>query len=121
HAQDEQRRVTSTSLKGYLDVWVPKEAQKRGLDQRAEVVDGMATDAPAIFCGHCDLPLLRVEFVEAEGKVTLHDGTLQIVHHGDAADGTWELRLPPGLYKLVGTGTALIEHKGENGGTNVKF
>jgi caspase domain-containing protein len=123
-AKDPQRRVTSTSLGGYLDVWVQREAQNRGLHQRAEVVDGMARGAPAIFTGHCDSPLLRVEFVEAKGEVELSDGTGQLVHQGDAADGTWELGLSNGIYKLVETATGrclLFDHKGEKVGIHVKF
>lgn len=125
YAEDEGGPVTSKSLKGYLEVRVYNEAQRLGLYQRAEVVDGMATDAPAIFCGSPERSLLRIEFVTAEGEVSLTGGAGQLVQRGGVALGdVWELYLRHGLYKIREAATGrflLIDHKGEKGGTHVKF
>ncbi len=102
-----QGGVTATALKRYLEVNVPRIAQRHQHIQDARVMLDFAEDDQPIF--GCAMPAAnyRIAFSpQRTGSILLEGGNgLQVIQEGDASTGPWDVVLQPGLHRLEERGT----------------
>jgi hypothetical protein len=103
--------VTADRLTSLLALELEREAQLRGVFQRAYVETSFR---PESRFGVGRTAVLELRFVKRQGHVTLLDGSGRPVAEHVANETPWRLLLPRGLYRLEGGGqaTLLIDHDG---------
>ncbi|WP_170319947.1 caspase family protein [Polyangium spumosum] len=94
------RMVSAASLKRYLEASTEMRARERGLFQRAEVLDGLASEAR--FGSSTHPAILRISFCGwNKEQMVLYGPGCDEIRRGDASSGPWELELSPGIYKIA--------------------
>ena len=93
--------VTSTALKRYLELNVPRIAHDHEHTQIAQVVVDFPDATQPVFGSAKPSANFRIEFSAARtGEMVLEGPDLEEVRRGDASTGPWELTLVKGRYLL---------------------
>jgi hypothetical protein len=106
--------ITASDLKDAL------ERDIASVGQQAHVVNELLEGST--FGRRGILPQLEIRFAQAEGRVRLWDGALELIAEHDVGLGPWQLSLEAGLYKLEGGGRRpLVFQHGQEVVTHVEF
>jgi hypothetical protein len=103
--------VTSSALKQYLELNVPRIASDHQHTQVAQVVADFPDAAQPVFGSAKPSANFRIEFSAGRtGEMVLEGPDLEEVKRGDASTGPWQLPLEKGRYLLrdLGAGEELV-------------